>query len=432
MKLPRLRLSRRMLLWLLAPLAFWALMLALVPTEWARARLTARLSQATGKHVRLGALRLGVFGDVRLKNLEIGEAEASADPWLRVADLRVNLHLFNVLFGQCEPSNVQADGLSLRVHRRADGTFEFGSLTAPRRPQTAASTGETSSHPDGCAFAFVVQNGTVNLIDDPSQTRLEFAKVESRGSWSRQRAVIESFHSQLSGGQLDLVAELNRSAELPMFEGQLRADGVALDGGMGALGYLIPVLSQTPPGVDGKLALNLYLRAEGATRDEIGRSLAGQGTVGLEPIRLDGSKIAAALGSIVDLPPSAWAQGGSVHSQFTIGKRRVTTTQLTLNVGEVPFLLAGWTDFDGNLDYRISSEGLTKKLPSEVRSFLADLPVKLDDVVSLHLRGKLNDLDVTVEGPPRGTASKDTPERRAEDRKKLRDLGRRLRDELLK
>src|SRR4051794_8464321 len=86
---PRLRLrlrlrrrpGRRLLAMLLVPPALWALLLAIVPTDWARARLVARLEQATGRAVRLEGLRLGFCGGVRLRNLEIGEPEAVADPW---------------------------------------------------------------------------------------------------------------------------------------------------------------------------------------------------------------------------------------------------------------------------------------------------------------------------------------------------------------
>src|SRR4051794_16170880 len=41
---------------LLAPAFSWAVVLALVPTEWARARMVNRLALATGRSVRIGAL----------------------------------------------------------------------------------------------------------------------------------------------------------------------------------------------------------------------------------------------------------------------------------------------------------------------------------------------------------------------------------------
>jgi AsmA-like C-terminal region len=446
MKLPRLRLKRRHLLWLLLPPAMWALLLAIVPTEWARERLVARLSQATGKKVRLGGLRMGVLGGLRLQDLEIGEPDVVNDAWLRVADLRINLHLVNILFGHCTPSRAEAEGVNLRIHRLADGTLEFGSLLKPavavsteRAPDTqqqltanasGGGGGDGPTKSDGCTIAFEVHKGQVSLIDEPSQTRLEFTDIDSGGTWHPRRAAIERFHSGLNGGEIELVAELDRTTPQAMFEGHARAYGVAFGDGMGALGYLIPVLSQARKSVDGKLEMDLYLRGQGANRDELRRSLVGQGTVTLEPIQLDGSRVVSELVSLVNLPRTGSA--GSARSEFTIGNNRVTNKELTLTLGQVPFVMAGWTDFDGRVDYRIRNDGLTKRLPTDARNLLAELPINLDEILSLRIHGTLNDLSVTVDGPPRNPATKDTASRRAEERVRFKELGRRLRDQILK
>src|SRR4051812_36364894 len=89
MKRPENRWFRRLLVLLIVPPALWAAVLALVPTEWAKARVLARLRQETGRSVHLGALRLGLLGGVRLEDLEVGEPEPNAPPWLRVETLRV-------------------------------------------------------------------------------------------------------------------------------------------------------------------------------------------------------------------------------------------------------------------------------------------------------------------------------------------------------
>src|SRR5690349_11687107 len=60
MRRPRLGPRKLVLLGLLLiPVLVWLLVLTLVPTEWARARVVARLSAASGRAVRLGALRVG-------------------------------------------------------------------------------------------------------------------------------------------------------------------------------------------------------------------------------------------------------------------------------------------------------------------------------------------------------------------------------------
>src|SRR4051794_19064926 len=94
---PRRRFRRRLLVLCLAALpALWALILVLIPTDWARARLVERLRAATGQPVRLGALRLGFFGGLKLRDLEIGESAARSSPWLHATELRLNLSLLQV------------------------------------------------------------------------------------------------------------------------------------------------------------------------------------------------------------------------------------------------------------------------------------------------------------------------------------------------
>src|SRR5947209_4857776 len=65
MKRPRFP-RRRWLALALVPAFSWAIVLALVPTEWARTRMADRLAAATGRSVRIGALRLKVQ-DARIR-----------------------------------------------------------------------------------------------------------------------------------------------------------------------------------------------------------------------------------------------------------------------------------------------------------------------------------------------------------------------------
>src|SRR4051812_44679100 len=115
MKRPRMGRIRWLIGFALAPPALWALILSLVPTEWAKERLVTRLRQSTGRSAGLGAVRLGVFGGVRLDDLEIGEPDPNEPPWLHADTVRLNLSLGQLLLGQLEPSDVEADGLALRI-----------------------------------------------------------------------------------------------------------------------------------------------------------------------------------------------------------------------------------------------------------------------------------------------------------------------------
>src|SRR5262245_43639788 len=91
MKRPRLGPRRLVLIGLVViPLLVWVLILVLVPTEWARSRVVARLSAASGRSVRLGALRVGPLGGIRLTSLEIGTPRSADDPWLKIDEARID------------------------------------------------------------------------------------------------------------------------------------------------------------------------------------------------------------------------------------------------------------------------------------------------------------------------------------------------------
>ena len=85
MKRPRLRVRSRC--WiplgvlLLPPLA-WTLLLAVLPTGWAHARVVARLEAVSGRTVGLGGLRVGVCGGLTLTDLCVA-APTPSNPWLR-------------------------------------------------------------------------------------------------------------------------------------------------------------------------------------------------------------------------------------------------------------------------------------------------------------------------------------------------------------
>src|SRR5262249_56334671 len=88
---------------LLLPAAFWVTVLAVIPTDGARRRIAERLSAASGRRVQLGGLRVGPLGGVSLTGLEIGAPDSADDPWLRLAEARIDVSLLQLLFGHVEP-----------------------------------------------------------------------------------------------------------------------------------------------------------------------------------------------------------------------------------------------------------------------------------------------------------------------------------------
>ncbi len=124
--------------------------------------------------------------------------------------------------------------------------------------------------------------------------------------------------------------------------------------------------------------------------------LAGHGVVAINPVDLDGSSIVAELSKIADLKQQGRA--ASIKTDFVIANRRVTTDHFVLDVGRVPLSLSGWTDFDGNLDYRINLSGLNDRLPDKARRFLSDLNVDLKNAQSPHTPGNVNKMVVQLNG----------------------------------
>ncbi len=408
MKRPKLRLRWLVPLGVLGlPPLFWTMVLVLAPTEWARSKVVEQLAKATGRPVGLGRLRIGPLGDVRLADLEIGASASNHDPWLKVGAARINASVLQLLVGQVEPTEVEVSGLFLRVHRRAEGSLELSDLlqpasavpaTASANPAGASVDSGSSSNPcEGpIGLTVLVHDATICVIDEPSQTRLDFTGIEGRASCEGRHTTIQELRGTLNGGPFELAASLDRSGAEPAFEGHLRTKDVALSEGMSALNYLVPILSGAIESVEGRLEANVYVRGQGMTRDAVQRSLVGQGAIRLNPIQLDGSQFLAKLTTLVELPSDA--RVGSVKTDFAIKNGRIETDNLTVNVAKLPIVMTGWTDFNGRLDYRVRPQSLTERLPDKARSLLSELSIDLNQLSRLRVQGTIDALKLSVDG----------------------------------
>ena len=201
---------------------------------------------------------------------------------------------------------------------------------------------------------------------------------------------------------------------------------------MRLLRYAVPVLSGSSLDLKGQLATEIYVQGKGTTWDTLSRTLAGYGLVAIKPVDLEGSTVVAELSKIADLK----RQDGvaAIKTDFVISNRRVTTDHFVLEVGRVPVALSGWTDFDGKLDYRISLAGLDARLPEQARRFLGDVNVDLRTLKVLTLKGSVNQMVVQLNGISldRNFLREAGIKIKKDDREKLRVLGKKLLDELVR
>ena len=433
MKRPPIRLRWLILTGLvLLPPLLWVLLVSVAPTDWARQRFAARMSEATGRSVRIATVRVGLLGGIYLTGLEIGAPGAADDPWLRVAQAHLNVSPWQMFYGHAAPTRTEVRGISLRVLRRDDGTLELDDLI--QGVETAAA--DVESGRCSCPLSRLdlrIKDALVTVIDAPTRTRLEFRDIEGRATSEDRNATIQELRGTLNGGTFEVVAQLDRSTAAPSFEGHLRAQRITLNQGMNALGYLVPVLLSPSGSLDGTLDINLYLRGKGATRAALRETVVGNGSVNVDPIHLDGSRFLDELAAVVEMPPRR--RVGAVTSNFEIKQGRILSEDLTVNLSKLPIVLAGWTSFDGQVNYRFRGESIIERLPSKARDLLADLSVDARDLSGLKIEGAIDDPDVTLGGVPLSltpVGGRGNPPAPGDDRQRLREVGRRLRERILR
>ena len=393
------------------PTLLWAAVLLVAPTGWARARLERELEEATGRKVAIESIRLGPLGNLRVRGLAVAERATPGDPWLRVAEARLDVHLLRLLFGHCRPAEIDIDGLDLRVHRRSDGTLEFGDLLAGPGPRDPRSSRDATA-PDSSKTTLRFRGARVVVVDDPGATRVDLSEIEGTASWDGRVAEAPLLTGSLNGGKFAFAFNYDRSGPEPSFQAEVRARGVALAGaGIRALGLFAPVVASEVAGdIDGRCDLMLALRDHGGSADALRRNLVGHGAIRLDPIDLTSSRIYAAFKGARQV--RRMTKIGSVESHFAIGNERIVTDDLTITVARLPTVLAGWTDFDGRIDYAVKPDAVDARLPSEARKFLGELRKDLGELAHLRITGTVDAPEVfagsiDLIGGPRGLKDND-------------------------
>jgi hypothetical protein len=414
---------------LLTPLLLWVFIVLVAPTRWARSHVVAVLERSSGRSVKLDDLDVCLGGGVSLSNLRIGAPRSVGDPWLEAPRVQIDVSPFQLMRGKFEPTSLDIDGLTLRVLRRQDGSLELADLVraGPRNAGTQA------SEPQRCGLSKLsarLHHARIQLIDIPTQTSIELQDVEGEGIWEGEGALFVTLTGLFNEGPFQFTGHFYRSGRLPMFEGQFRATDAVLDGNMNALRYLVPVLAGTPGKVQGKLDIDLYLSGLGNTRESLCKTLRGRGTVSIDPIGFAGAQVLTELADLVHVPASE--RTGSIQSSFTIEDSRITTDRLSLHAGRVPIVVSGWTGFDGQMSYQLTLDGLVEKIPDKARQFLSGLDVDLSTISSVSLRGSVDKVEIGFQRSAAGRGPAVDSLFSREDRDRLKVLGRRLRDKVLR
>ncbi len=413
---------------LLAPPILWILIVLVAPTNWARSHVIARLERSSGRSVQLDDLDVCLNGEIELTGLKIGAPRSIGDPWLDAKRIRIDVSPWQLLCGKFEPTNLQADEATLRVLRRQDGSLELADLVI----FDGAGAAKLSNQPHRCGPSKLntkIQQARILLIDEPSHTQLTFDEVEGEGIWEGEGGFVATLSGRWNQGPFEFTAHLDQSGGQPNFEGQFRTSDVVLDKGMSVLRYLVPVLAGAAGEIQGRLAMNVYLRGGGDSRAVLSKSLVGNGSLVLDPIELNGTPLMTEFAKLAEL--STTDNIASLRSDFVVQDGRIRTDHLNLTAGRIPVAMSGWTDFDGRLDYRVKLDGVVDRLPEQARKFIGGLDLDLNSLASLRLRGNVDRVTITTGTTAHGRSPLEQiigPE----DRDRLKVLGREFRDKLLR
>ncbi len=413
----------------LTPPLLWLLIVLVAPTNWARSHLTTRIERASGRRVQIDGLDVCLNGGITLRGLKIGAPGSVGDPWLDVRRLQMDVSPWELLWGHCEPANVTVEAATLRVLRRDDGSLELADLVRLDRGKSSSS--EAGTRPEKtCRLQVTLHGSRVLVTDRPSNTQLVFEDVEGDARCERQGSFAATLSGRLMDGSFQFAGRLDRFGAQPSFEGEFRASDVALEPEMKLLRYLVPVLAGSSGELQGRMNLDVYLRGRGFRPDLLKESLVGRGKVVLDPVQLGGSPLLAEVARLAALP--AGDRFASIRSDFVVEEGRIRTDHLTLTAGRVPVEVAGWTDFDGRLDYRVRLAGLAQRIPEQARRFVNDLDLDLDSLAFLRLSGTVDRVSVTAASSATARGVPLEQLIRPDNRDRLKALSRQLRDKLLR
>ncbi len=315
--------------------------------------------------------------------------------------------------------------------RRADGSLELGDPTRSTDASERSWDGNSESPRARAPLAVQIHDATIELMDEYTKTRILLENVEGDGSCEDKLNSVHNLCGTVNGGLFRFAGHVDRTPPTTRFQGRFIADDVTLDDGMtGLLRYVVPVLAGSSLHLKGKMHTDLLLHGNGTNLAALSHSLQGQGEIAINPIDLDGAPVMNELTRIAEF--SGGGHVASVRSDFVIRDQRITTDHFTLDIGRVPITMAGWTDLDGRIDYRIKLDGLTQRIPDKARRILGELNIDVQGLCMLTLNGTTDQIVVKLNGIALDRNSLKDSGLHRDDREKLKVLGRQFLDKLIR
>ena len=148
----------------LAGLTFFAR--SYLTDERIRAYLVVTAEKSLGRKVGLGAIQVSIFKGISVKDFEIKEKDSN-EPFVKAEEFVLNYQLLPLLSKSLVIDELKLVNARLRVHKNADGTFNFSDIVESQKPAAKDPDKETE-------FRFSVsniqlQNGSIDFVDESKE-----------------------------------------------------------------------------------------------------------------------------------------------------------------------------------------------------------------------------------------------------------------------
>ena len=361
----------------LLKVVLWLLVLVILLAAFAPTILSTRfgrwlaedaLGRRLHREVHIGRLDVGWFSGAVVGDVEVKEREGFGDtPFLRIGEIRFPNSMMSLLRSEATLNELTVKGIDVSVVRLADGRLSVDDVAEPSEREPRSGKDEPSpdkpqSEPSlpGWKLPVRVEDVSVTYADKRHGTAVTLEKVELKATYDNGRIDVTDGKGVLNEGQLLFNAHADLRPETFALNVAL-ADVKASSTLSGLAGYLVPILYNPGGAVSGLMYLDLELKGEGFDAASLKTNLTGTSHLEVRDVRIMGSpmlrSMLAAVGGLLGLKHDALTFG-SLTAESRIADGRVTTDPIRASHDDdVIVTMAGTTDFDGRIDYRVAFEG---------------------------------------------------------------------------